>query len=303
MDLSGVVAVARPGAPVRVSSGGGCTTATRFQVASVTKNLAAVLAMLLVEDGRLDLHEPIARRLPEAPPEWAGITLHHLLSNTSGIGHWPEIAGVDPLEPSTRDARFASVLHEPRTTAPGRFHYSSPGFLVAGVVMERAAGRPYARLLAERVLEPLGLTATVSGRRPSDVVAGHRNGVAVPSWSVASMVAAGDVCSTVADLLVYAEALDAGRLVSPESLAMMRTAHTTFDEPDLGCDGRLAVTGYGYGHFVGTFDGRPAAMHTGDNPGYRAMLGWFPGGVHVVAAANDDALDWDEVLQEALSGA
>jgi hypothetical protein len=60
------------------------------------------------------------------------------------------------------------------------------------------------------------------------------------------------------------------------------------------------ITGYGYGLYLGTFDGEPVSLHTGDNPGYRSVLGWFPGGRQLVGLANDDDLDWDRVLAAVL---
>jgi hypothetical protein len=77
---------------------------------------------------------------------------------------------------------------------------------------------------------------------------------------------------------VLSTRLDVGALVSCDSLALMRTQHSTFIEPDRGPDVRLELTGYGYGHNIGTFDGRPAALHTGDNLGYKSLVGWLPEG-------------------------
>lgn len=299
--FSGIVTITRDGRPVSTSAGGGCTPKTAFQIASVSKNLAATLTMMLVEEGRLDLREPLDRWLPEAPPSWHALTLHHLLSNSSGIGHWTEVPGMEPSVPATRDQRLELVLRAPLRFEPGaRFHYSSPAFLVVGVVAERAAGKPYPDLLAEKILEPLGLSSTSSGFRPPDAVAGHRGGEPVEPWDLASMIGSGDLWSTAEDLMVYARALDTGILVSPDSLALMRSQHSTFAEPDRTPDGRLEVTGYGYGHYVGVFDGRPAALHTGDNPGYKSLLGWLPDGFGIVGLSNDDSVQWEDVLARVL---
>jgi hypothetical protein len=114
------------------------------------------------------------------------------------------------------------------------------------------------------------------------------------------MIGSGDICSTAEDLVAYAHALDTGALVSRDSLALMRTRHSTFDQPDRTPDGRLEVTGYGYGHYIGTLDGRPAVLHTGDNPGYKSLVGWLPEGVGIVALSNDDSIQWEDVLQRVL---
>jgi CubicO group peptidase (beta-lactamase class C family) len=294
--LSGVVVVTQGGQAVMTATGGGCTTATCFQIASVSKNFAAALVLMLVQDGLLDLHEPVRRWLPEAPPSWSGITLHHLLSNSSGVGHWTE-TGVDPSALSAEDETLRALLHAPLLFEPGtRFSYSSPGFLALAVAVERAMGTPFGQLLAERILQPLGLTATTSGAAPSDVAPGHHGGEPVASWDLSPMTGAGNVCSTADDLVVYVHALATGKLVSETLLALMRTPHATLSEADRTPDGRLAVTGYGYGHWIGTFDGRPAYLHTGDNPGYKALVGWLPDGVGIVGLSNEDTVQWEVLL-------
>lgn len=299
--LSGVVRVSREGRPVSTWTGGGCTPTTRFQIASVSKNFASTLTMMLTEEGDLDLHEPLDRWLPEASPSWHALTMHHLLSNSSGIGHWNEAPGMDPSTPATRDERLERVLRAPLQFEPGtQFRYSSPAFIVVGAVVERATGRQYANLLAEKILQPLALTSTASGTRPPEVVQGKHAGEPVEPWDLSSMVGTGDIWSTADDLTVYAHALDSGALVSPESLAQMRTQYAAFAEPDRSPDGRLELTGYGYGHYVGSFNGHPAALHTGDNPGYKSLVGWLPDGITIVALSNDDSVQWDDLLMQVL---
>jgi CubicO group peptidase (beta-lactamase class C family) len=300
VDLSGVVVVTRNGRVVTTLAGGGCTPATCFQIASVSKNFAATLVLMLAQDGRLDLHEPVRRRLPEAPPSWPDIALHHLLSNSSGIGHWQQ-TGVDPAALSTKDDTLRTILQAPLLFEPGtQFSYSSPAFLVASVVVERITGRTFGELLGERIQRPLDLTATTSGTAPRDVATGHHEGTAVPAWDLSLMTGAGNMWSTVEDLVVYTHALATGRLVSAETLALMRTPHVNLAEPDRTPDGRLEVTGYGYGHWIGTFDGRPAYLHTGDNPGYKSLVGWLPGGVGIVGLSNEDTVEWETVLTTVL---
>jgi CubicO group peptidase (beta-lactamase class C family) len=299
--LSGVITITHEGRPITTHTGGGCAPTTRFQIASVSKNFTSTLTMMLVAEGRLDLHEPVDRWFPEAPASWRALTMHHFLSNSSGIGHWEDVPGMNPSVPVTRDDRLGLVLRAPLMFEPGtQFRYSSPAFIAVGAVAERATGKPYAELLAEKILRPLGLTSTASGSRPRDVVPGHHAGQPVEPWDLTSMVGSGDMWSTTEDLAVYAHALASGALVSRDSLALMRTRHATFVKPDRSPDGRLEMTGYGYGHYVGTFGGRPAALHTGDNPGYKSLVAWLPDGIGIVALSNDDSIQWDDVLQRVL---
>src|SRR5271154_750100 len=92
-----------------IESGAECTTQTRFQLCSVSKQFAAAAALLLVESGQLDLNEPVERWLPGGTPQWRRITLHHLLSHTAGLPHWLEGPGLDPAVPMSVTERLAAV--------------------------------------------------------------------------------------------------------------------------------------------------------------------------------------------------
>ncbi len=293
MLQSGVLSFAEAGHPLRTETAGGWTPSTPFQIASVSKNIAATLVVMLADEDRLDLHEPLARWLPEATPAWHLRTLHQLLSHTAGVGHWPDVPGLSPAIPATRDERLTVLLGEP-PKAPGRFHYSGPGYLVVGAVAERAGGKSYAELLADRILGPLGMTATVSGTQPPGAAPGLRAGKPVRPWDTSSMVGAGDLWSTAEDLAAFA--LHRATLLTPQSLDLMRTEHARFDRPDTSADGRIAITGHGYGHFTGTIDGRPVTMHTGDQPGYASILAWLPDGRAMIGLANEGSTDWEDFL-------
>jgi CubicO group peptidase (beta-lactamase class C family) len=167
MDLHGVVMVTRSGT-VRTERAAGvadigsgpvtgtpCTLQTRFQLCSVSKQFAAAAALLLAEAGQLALDDPVDRWLPAGSPQWSRVTLHHLLSHTAGVPHWHQAPGLDPPEPTGIGARLAAIQQAPLRTAPGeQWHYSSPGFLLVGLIVERASGQPYANFLTERILSP-----------------------------------------------------------------------------------------------------------------------------------------------------
>jgi CubicO group peptidase (beta-lactamase class C family) len=127
MDLCGVAMVTRGGTvvtelaagPADAAAGTPCTPATRFQLCSVSKQFAAAAALLLAESGRLALSDTVDRWLPGGPPQWSGVTLHHLLSHTAGVPHWLEAPDLDPAEPMGIDERLAVIRRTPLRTAPG----------------------------------------------------------------------------------------------------------------------------------------------------------------------------------------
>jgi CubicO group peptidase (beta-lactamase class C family) len=296
-DLAGIAMVTKRGSVVADLAGGladveagvPCTPETCFQVCSVSKQFVAAAVMLLVESGQVDLAEPVDRWLVGAPPQWRKITLHHLLSHTGGVPHWREAPGLDPAESIPIGERVENVLAAPLRSEPGeQWHYSSPGFLLVGVIVERAGGQPYREFLAERILSPLGLTHTTLGGTPAVAAKGYRDGRPVPPWDLNAMAGTGDIWSTAGDLTRFTTALHSGELVSAESLDAMCTAHAHLDDDDEG-EPRLTTTGYGYGMYTGVFDGHPAQYHPGDNPGYQSLACWLPDHeASIVILVNDE---------------
>jgi CubicO group peptidase (beta-lactamase class C family) len=292
------------GGPADIRAGIPCTPATRFQICSISKQFTAAAVMLLVESGRLDLHQPVTRWLPEAPPQWRQVTLHHLLSHTAGVPHWHEAPGLDPAEPVNISERLTTILATPLRTEPGvQWHYSSPGFLLNGLIAERASGQPYRALLAERIMSPLKLTQTTMGGTPGPAARGYRDGHPAPPWDLAAMPGTGDIWSTARDLTRFTTALCSGGLVAANSLRLMCTAHAALADDEEAEEGepRLATTGYGYGMFTGTFAGHTAWYHPGDNPGYQSFACWIPGqAASIVILLNDETASLTSLLKHLL---
>jgi CubicO group peptidase (beta-lactamase class C family) len=287
-----------------VGAGVPCTPGTPFQLCSVSKQFAAAAVMLLAEAGRLDLHEPVDRWLPGGAPQWRRVTLHHLLSHTAGIPHWLEAPGLDPAEPMRISERLAIIQATPLRTEPGaQWHYSSPGFLLAGFIVERASGQSYPEFLAERILSPLKLTRTTVGGAPAAAARGYQDGQPVAPWDLGAMPGTGDIWSTAGDLTRFTVALHSGELIAASSLRAMCTAHAPLDDDEEG-EPRLTTTGYGYGMFTGVFAGRAAFYHPGDNPGYQSFACWIPDrAASIVILANDEAASITGLLRQLLPAA
>ena len=295
-DLAGGLADVEAGVP--------CTSGTRFQLCSVSKQFAAAAVMLLVESGRLDLREPVGRWLPDGLPQWRRVTLHHLLSHTAGIPHWREAAGLDPAEPMTVSQRLEIIRATPLCAEPGaQWHYSSPGFVLAGFIVERASGQPYPQFLAEQILSPLQLTATSVGGTPGAAARGYKDGQPVAPFDLDTMPGTGDIWSTAGDLTRFTAALHRGELIAASSVRAMCTAHAPLDQEEEG-EPRLATTGYGYGMFTGIFAGHAAWYHPGDNPGYQSLACWIPDrAASIVILVNDEAASTTGLLRQLLPAA
>jgi CubicO group peptidase (beta-lactamase class C family) len=306
-EFSGSLLVARDGVALLrasagqadVAAGRACSTDTRFQTASVSKQFTAAAVMLLVDDGAIDLHDDISRVLPGCAPHWRELTLHQLLTHTSGLEHWtgvPDFEVGRPGEPDELLERFARV---PLRSTPGTtWHYSSPGYLLAARVVEAVGAAAYADIVTERIFGPAGMAATLAGRTPPEPVAwGYREGRRVDVPQLAAIPGTGDVWSTVEDLVRFTEAFEAGELLSAASRQAMVGCRARLRSPTDPTDPAPAHA-YGYGYFLGSVCGHPARFHPGDNPGYRSFLAFVPELRATVAIlCNNEESDLNDLLR------
>src|ERR1019366_8790538 len=280
-----------------------CTPQTGFQVASVSKQFVAAAVMLLAESGMVALGEPVDRWLPGS--QWRRGTLHHLLTHTSGIGHWGDAPGFDPAQPMYPDDRLALIEQAPLRTEPGtRWHYSSPGYLLAGQIVARGSGRPYADFVTERILDPLELTSTTAGsvRSSAAIARGYRDRALVPPWDLSEMPGTGDICSTVGDVARVSAAVHSGSLLTGSSRRALRAVHTPLSGDQGSGDDWL--TGYGYGLFIGKICGHAAYLQPGDVPGYKSFSAWLPEhAASIVILANNENVDMENLLRQLLPAA
>lgn len=290
--------------PADAEHGSLSTPQTRFQIASVSKQFVAAAHLLLADCGVVDLDASIDQWFPRCSPSWRAIKLRHLLTHTSGLGHWSEAPGFDPFEPLTPDERVRLLQRAPLHADPGtRWTYSSPAYLVAARIVEQAAGQPYAAFVSEHIFAPLGMDSTVSGYPPAGVEAarGHRDGQLAPAHDFTSIPGTGDVWSTVGDLARYLTSIYSGRLLSSESLRALTTAHVAVDQPQGQDDQWVVGASYGYGLFVGTIARHRAYFHSGDVPGFRSFSAWFPDHqACLVILANDEAINIEHCLRQLL---
>ncbi len=278
-EILGVVvrgfADAASGSPVRPE--------TRFEIGSISKSLAAVVAIQEAEAGRLDLHAAVTTYLPglELPMPFGPISTHHLMTHTSGLAVGTEDA------PTGAGAvwRLSSV---PPTFAPGeRFWYSNDGWKLVGLALERLTDTPIHDLVRERVLAPLGMRsseAEITNDARADLATGYEtmyddrppriDHPLVPARWLVSNTADGSVVSSAVDMSAYARMLiRRGEGVSTRVLS--ENGFTLLTTP-VAIDAGEPGFAYAYGLWVGEAGGRPEIWHTGGMVGYTAMLAVRP---------------------------
>lgn len=260
---------------------------TRFRLGSLNKMFTAVAVLQLVERGRLRLDDPVGRHLPEYPNAGvAGATVRQLLNHTAGAGDifGPEWAANRPGLRTHGDYLRLYGARAP-THPPGtKDAYANYGFVLLGVLVERVSGMDYYAYVDRHVFAPAGMTAT--GSLPeSDAVpersTGYmwRDGTWIPNTETLPWrgTAAGGGYSTPRDLLRFAQALQAGRLLSPAMLAEATRAQNHGGW-------------YGYGFIVRGEGATRAFGHAGGAEGMNADFRVYPAlGRVTVALSNLDS--------------
>jgi len=266
------------------------TPETIFQIASISKQFTAAAILLLRERGDLSINDLISRWVPKCPSSWQHITVHHLLSHTSSMGHWDDYPEIDLFQPVERDALIRVFQSKsPLFPLGDRWSYSSLGYVLLAHIVEQVSGRPYATFLRENVFQSLGMHSTGAGNQTpyhERRAQGYDGDAMLPSFELDTIgIGTGDIWSTTGDLARWDESLMAGRLLNEESLAPMFAAHARVPEGPRG----IADLHYGYGWFLGRLEDHRVTFHTGDNNGFRSFNAWFPDDdVVIVVLANDE---------------
>jgi CubicO group peptidase (beta-lactamase class C family) len=259
------------------------TPETRFSLQSVTKQFTAAAIMLLVQDGKLSLDDPVAKYYAAAPPSWNAVTIRHLLTHTAGIG--VPFTTEDELRFRTyRDAVEIAAQRAPSFEPGARFQYSNAGYMLLTAVIESIAGQPYGDFLREHVFAPLGMRNTGYGAIPRGTMRGYRRHGVEGTWELLDPVnldvlgGAGGIYSTLDDMLIWSRALDGDVILSPDSKTAMFT--------DYGYN-------YGFGWRFATKYGRRLVWHTGSYyvAGYASIFDRFPEeGLAVIVMTNNSGL-------------
>ncbi len=265
------------------------STETVFDIGSITKQFTAAAILRLEERGRLRVEDSIGRFFSDVPADKRPITLHHLLTHTSGlIG---DLGGDYQVMP--RDSLVRLALASDLQWAPGtRYDYSNLGYSLLGAIVEIASGQPYERFLHDQLLRPAGMQKTgyrIPQWAPHELAVGYRGdqrwGTPLdhewaadgPWWNLR---ANGGILSTMDDLYRWHQALDSDVVLSTESRARMFAPHVAEDEE--------GSSHYGYGWAIFTTPrGTRLIAHNGGNGYFFAdLLRYVDERVVIIMATN-----------------
>lgn len=292
-SFSGTVLVAKDGIPLFIRSYGLAshelgipnTDGTVYHLQSITKPFTAILIMMLQDEGRLNVNDRACDYLADCPEAWRAITIHQLLTHTSGIEGYSRLPDWDEtLDSRTywRAGATSLVRDLPLLFSPGEgYRYSNSGYSLLALIIERVSGKPLPEMYQERILAPLGMNHTgfnTSRRIVPNLATGYYSlGStfinATPQSSTDSYGAAG-LTSTVGDLLTWDQALFTNRLIPRSSYEQM-IAHT--------------ANNYGYGWEIRTWFGRRQIGHAGSGAGFSTFIARFiDDGLTVIVLSNSD---------------
>jgi CubicO group peptidase (beta-lactamase class C family) len=253
---------------------------TVFQSGSVGKQFTATGIMMLVEEGKVDLDDSILKYFPDGPQIWAPVKVKNLLSHTSGIGEYENEERTKPNGPfylrldNTEDELYKKITQMPMDFPPGdRWRYTNTNFVLLGMMIHRVTGKFYGDFLADRIFQPLGMTATrvIS---EEDIIPNRSSGYRLVKGQLKNQEWVSPTFNTTADGALYFNVLDLSkwdaalyteRLLKRSSLDKMWTVVPLNNgEPNPG--------NYGFGWDIGQINGHRVIQHGGAWQGFTTYI-------------------------------
>jgi len=244
------------------------TPQTKFRIASLTKQFTAMAILQLQKKNLLNVNAPLSRYINDYP-NGDKITIHHLLTHTSGIPNFTVATDKEArVRPMTLEMIIQKLKDQPLNFSPGeKFEYSNAGYYLLGHIIEKVTGSGYASVIKENIFEPLGMAN--SGYDYNHIILKNRaygyrlekgDLINAEYIHMANVHASGGLYSTVEDLYLWDRALYTERLIKRSSLEQMFTPFTK---------------NYGYGWGIVTLFKRKMTGHNGDMEGFQTNITRF----------------------------
>jgi CubicO group peptidase (beta-lactamase class C family) len=245
---------------------------TIFQSGSMGKQFTATAIMMLVEEGKIGLDDPLTKYFPEAPAAWKQVTIRELLSHTAGFTDYPK--SFDMRRDYTEAQMLKIVQAIPLAYAPGTsWSYSNLGYLTLGILIHKVTGEFYGDFLQQRIFRPLGMNTTriIS---EADIVPNRAAGYRLVKGALKNQEWVSPTVNTTADGSLYFSIMDLAKwdaalygegLLKQSSLEKMWTiAKLKNGKPNSGH--------YGFGWFIENKKGDNVVEHEGQWQGFETMI-------------------------------
>ena len=253
------------------------TSETNFRLASLTKQFTAMAILILVNDSKLSLKDPMSKFFPEFPGYGSGITIRHLLTHSSGIVDYESLLpDTQTVQIHDRDVlRLLSAIDTVYFKPGEQYRYSNSGYALLALIIEKASGQSFAEFLKARIFTPLGMKRSVAFEEGISTVSNRAFGYSRTDtgWvfsdqsSTSAVLGDGGIYTSINDLVSWDQSLTAGYLVP---LYLLRECWT----PTTLNDG--SKTEYGFGWVLNLSGRYPRHSHTGTTRGFRNIIVRYP---------------------------
>ena len=258
-----------------------------FKIGSITKQFTAIAILMLLEQDKLNLTDQITKFIPDYPTNGNKITIHHLLTHTSGIKDYTRVKGINAI--SQKNMSPSELIdfskNEPIDFIPGeKYKYSNSGYVILGYIIEKITGKSYANFIENQIFKKVKMTASkyasqkeiikkrASGYQKKDLYTNRMD------FNLSLAYSGGGLMSTVLDMFKWQEAIKNNVLINKETTKKAFTNYTLNNGEHIN---------YGYGWHIKTIDNNKTFEHGGAIWGFKSMGVYVPNlDVYVIALTN-----------------
>lgn len=260
-----------------------------FQIGSMTKQFTAIAILMLEEQGKLKVSDPISKYIPSYP-NGNNITIHHLLTHTSGIKDFTKMKTIADIaqKEMTPEEMVNFFKNEPVDFAPGqKFDYNNSGYVVLGYIIELTSGETYEDFIRKNIFDKIGMTnsyyATDRKIIKNRAYGYHKKSYGYVNKTVINFsvpFASGSLMSTLDDMLKWQNALNKNLLLNSKNEIKAFTKYKLNDGKEIE---------YGYGWHLKSINGTATREHGGSVFGFKSMAVYIPSeDIYVLGFSNCD---------------
>ena len=271
---------------------------TIFQSGSVGKQFTATAIMMLVEEGKIGLDDPLTKFFSDAPATWNDVTVRNLLSHTAGFGDYPK--DFDVRKDWTEDEELKLIESIPLAYPPGTsWEYSNFGYVTLGILIHRVTGEFYGDFLQQRIFKPLDMrTSRIISE--ADIVPNRAAGYRLVKGELKNQEWVSPVVNTTADGSLYFSILDLAKWDAAlyTDKLLKRSSYDLMWTPVKLKNGQPNKGNYGFGWFINQRNGHRCIHHDGAWQGFQTAIDrYVDDQLTVVALANLEAAKPGEITQ------
>lgn len=275
------------------------TSENIFQIGSITKQFTAISILILEEKGKLIVNDPISKYIPDYPLG-DKITIHHLLTHTSGIKDFTKMKSLRDISQKEMTPKMMVDFfkNEPVDFAPGeKFDYNNSGYVLLGYIIELVSGEEYEEFIQKNIFDKAGMTKSyyASDRKVIPKKAyGYqkKESVYVNKTQISFSVpfSSGSLMSTTSDMLKWQNALNQNLILNPKTIKKAFTKYKLNDGQEFT---------YGYGWHLIDVNGTQLRRHGGSIFGFKSMGVYIPSeDIYVIGLSNCDCNSPTQVTEE-----